>query len=47
MPDWLSYNSQMPFEILLDAPPAGYAMHHASGVEGTAALIAVREFTLL
>ena len=35
----------MPFEITLDAPPAGYAMHHSSGVEGTPTLIAVREFT--
>jgi hypothetical protein len=35
----------MPFDVVLDAPPAGYAMHHSSGVEGAPALIAVWEFT--
>jgi len=35
----------MPYELILDAPPAGYAMHNASGVEGNLAVIAVREFT--
>jgi hypothetical protein len=34
----------MPYEIVLEAPPAGYTMHHSSGIEGTPALVAVREF---
>ncbi len=34
----------MPYEFKLDAPPAGYAMHNAAGVEGNLAVIAVREF---
>lgn len=35
----------MPYELTLGSPPAGYAMHNASGVEGNLAVIAVREFT--
>jgi hypothetical protein len=35
----------MPVEFVLDAPPAGYSMANASGVEGNPAWIAVREFT--
>ena len=35
----------MPIEFTLDAPPAGYSVANASGVEGTLAWVAVREFT--